>query len=92
MSRWRILRQIELPLALPVILAGVRIAAVSTIAIATVAAFFDAGGLGALILEGISQDYSDKIMAGVIAVSLIAISVAQALRVLARRAERDRTL
>jgi osmoprotectant transport system permease protein len=82
--------KVELPLALPVILAGVRIAAVSTISIATVAAYFDAGGLGALIREGISQDYGAKIMAGVIAVAALAIITEQLLRVLTRRSERHR--
>ena len=86
----QILWRVELPLALPVILAGVRVAAISTIAIATVAAFFNAGGLGALIREGISQDYGDKILAGVIAVSLIAIIAEQGLRALTRYAQRYR--
>jgi osmoprotectant transport system permease protein len=88
LSNWQILWGVELPLALPVILAGLRIATISTIAIATVAAFFNAGGLGSLIREGISQDYGDKILAGVIAVSLIAIIAEQGLRALTRRSER----
>ena len=85
LSVWQISWLVELPLALPIILAGVRIAAISTIAIATVAAFFDAGGLGALIREGISQDYSDNIWAGVLAVALLAILFEQSLRFLVRR-------
>ncbi len=88
LSNWQILWGVELPLALPVILAGLRIATISTIAIATVAAFFNAGGLGSLIREGISQDYGDKILAGVIAVSLIAIIAEQGLRALTRLSER----
>jgi osmoprotectant transport system permease protein len=88
LSPRQILWRVELPLATPVILAGVRIAAISTISIATVAAFFDAGGLGALIREGISQDYGAKIMAGVIAVSVIAIIAEQLLRALVRRSQR----
>lgn len=91
LSPRQVLWRVELPLALPVILAGVRIAAISTISIATVAAFFDAGGLGALIREGISQDYGAKIMAGVIAVSAIAIGIEQVLRALERRSQRYRT-
>jgi osmoprotectant transport system permease protein len=90
LSDWQILLRVELPLALPVILAGVRVATISTIAIATVAAFFDAGGLGALIREGISQDYGDKIIAGVIAVSVIAIAAEQGLRRLTYAAQRYR--
>lgn len=88
----QIMRQVEIPLAMPVILAGVRVAAVATIAIATVAAFFDAGGLGALIREGISQDYGEKILAAVIAVTVIAITVDQGLRWLIWRSERYRRL
>ncbi len=88
LNNWQILWGVELPLALPVILAGLRIATISTIAIATVAAFFNAGGLGALIREGISQDYGDKILAGVIAVSFIAIIAEQGLRALTRLSER----
>jgi osmoprotectant transport system permease protein len=91
LSSGQTLIRVELPLALPVILAGVRIAAVATISIATVAAFFDAGGLGALIREGISQDYGAKIMAGVIAVSAIAITAEQLLRYATHRAQRYRT-
>ena len=88
LNSWQILWGVELPLALPVILAGLRIATIATIAIATVAAFFNAGGLGALIREGISQDYGDKIVAGVIAVSFIAILAEQGLRALTRLSER----
>jgi osmoprotectant transport system permease protein len=88
LSPWQILMRVELPLALPVLLAGLRIATISTIAIATVAAFFNAGGIGSLIREGISQDYGDKILAGVLAVSVIAIGAEQGLRALARASER----
>jgi osmoprotectant transport system permease protein len=87
-SDWQVLRHVELPLALPVILAGVRIAAISTIAIATIAAFFNAGGLGALIREGIGQDYGEKIMAGVLAVAAIAILTEQGLRALTRLSQK----
>jgi osmoprotectant transport system permease protein len=88
---WQVLTRVELPLALPVILAGVRVATVSTISIATVAAFFDAGGLGAIIREGISQDFGAKILAGVIAVALIAIAADQVLRGLVRWTQRYRS-
>jgi osmoprotectant transport system permease protein len=90
LSDWQMLTTVELPLALPVILAGVRIAVISTIAIATVAAFFNAGGLGSLIREGISQDYGDKILAGVIAVSALAILAEMGLRFLVRMSQRYR--
>ncbi|WP_322743562.1 ABC transporter permease [Vasconcelosia minhoensis] len=70
-----ILLQVELPLALPVIFAGIRIAAVSTISLATIASFFGSDSLGKLIFEGISAGgtRNDKVMAGAIGAALLAI-------------------
>lgn len=71
----RLLR-VEFPLALPVVLAGVRLAAVTGIGIATIGAKFNAGGLGTLLFEGIAQTgRSDKIWAGAIAVGGLALGV-----------------
>jgi osmoprotectant transport system ATP-binding protein len=53
MSRWAVLLRVELPLAVPVILAGVRTALVLTVATATLATFIDAGGLGGGLVTGI---------------------------------------
>ena len=61
---WQRLVRIELPLALPLIISGIRIAVVTVIGIATVAAFIDAGGLGTIILAGIDQNYTEKILVG----------------------------
>ena len=71
----QILLQVELPLALPVILAGIRIAIVSTISLATLASFFGAKSLGNLIFEGIAAGgmRNDKIMAGAIGAAFLAI-------------------
>lgn len=55
----RLLR-VELPLALPVLVAGIRIATVSTVALVTIGAFVGYGGLGSLILEGFSSGTADK--------------------------------
>lgn len=70
-----ILLKVELPLALPVIFAGIRIATVSTISLATLASFFGAGSLGSLIFEGISAGgtRNDKIVAGAIGAAFLAI-------------------
>ncbi|GAC1403175.1 MAG: hypothetical protein NVSMB64_04370 [Candidatus Velthaea sp.] len=68
----RLLR-VELPQALPAIIAGIRVATVSLIAVATVASFIHAGGLGDLLFEGIHQDDPQKIVAGSIAAGLLAI-------------------
>jgi osmoprotectant transport system permease protein len=70
---------------LPVILAGVRIALISMIAIASVAAYINAGGLGVLIFEGIDQDYSGKIIAGTIVVAFLAIVADFTLRRIEKR-------
>lgn len=75
MTKMQILLRIELPLAIPVMLAGIRIAVVSTISLATLASFFGANSLGNLIFEGIATGglRGDKIMAGAIGASLLAI-------------------
>ncbi|HEX3469136.1 MAG TPA: ABC transporter permease [Candidatus Elarobacter sp.] len=74
------LLRVEFPAALPVILGGVRIATVSLIALATVAAWINAGGLGVLLFEGISTDNPDKIVAGALAAAALAIAADLALR------------
>jgi osmoprotectant transport system permease protein len=75
MSKWRLLLEVELPLAVPVILAGLRTAAVMCIGIAAIAAYIGAGGLGVFIQQGIDQAYGEMILAGAILVSLLAILV-----------------
>jgi len=71
-NSWQRLVRIELPLALPLIISGIRIAVVTVIGIATVAAFIDAGGLGTIILAGIDQNYTEKILVGGILTALLA--------------------
>ena len=65
---------VELPLALPVVLAGVRIAAVVSIGLATIAAAIGAGGLGVLIYRGIATVDNRLILAGAIPAALLAIA------------------
>ncbi|NTV65994.1 MAG: ABC transporter permease, partial [Oscillochloris sp.] len=84
MNSWQRLTQVELPLALPLMLAGLRIATLSTIGIATVAAFVNAGGLGTLLFDGVRTSNHQKIIAGAIAVSLLAVGA----NLLLRQAER----
>jgi len=67
------LRQVEIPIAVPVIMAGVRTAVVMNIGVAAIAAYIGAGGLGVLISRGISQSDSRQLIAGAIAVSALAI-------------------
>jgi len=76
LSIWQTAWKVQLPLALPVILAGVRIATVVVVAIATIGAKFGAGGLGTLLFDGIAQaGRMDKIWTGAIIVGLIAIGL-----------------
>lgn len=71
-QRWL---RVQIPLALPVILAGMRIAAVVAVSIATIGAKFGAGGLGKLLFDGIAQNRYDKIVAGAVAVALLALAL-----------------
>lgn len=76
--------QVEIPLALPAIVGGIRIATVSLIGIATIAAWIDAGGLGALVFEGLHQDDPAKIVAGSLAAILLALAADAVLRLAER--------
>jgi osmoprotectant transport system permease protein len=75
MNGWQRWQKVQLPLALPVILAGVRLATIVAIAIATIGAKFGAGGLGTLLFDGIAQNRYDKILAGSIVVALLTLIV-----------------
>jgi osmoprotectant transport system permease protein len=88
MSGWQRLVGVELPLALPLILAGTRIAALSIIGIATIAAYINAGGLGRLLFEGVTTSNPQKIIAGALAVSALAIGANLVLWLVERRAAR----
>lgn len=59
----RLLLKVELPLAMPVIVAGLRVATVSTVALTTVGTILDAGGLGDLLSEGVNSDFKAQIFA-----------------------------
>jgi osmoprotectant transport system permease protein len=87
MSGWQRLLRIELPLALPVILAGVRIATVTIIGIGAVAALINAGGIGRLLFDGVSTSNPQKVVAGSIAAATLAGLANLLLRFLERRAQ-----
>src|SRR5665213_598442 len=74
MSPRQVLFKVELPLAMPVILAGVRTATVINVGVATLAAYIAAGGLGEFIFGGISLNNTNMILAGAIPAALLAIS------------------
>ncbi len=73
MTGWQILSKIELPLALPVIMAGIRTSTVITIGVATLATFVGAGGLGDLIMRGITMLNTPLILVGAIPAAILAI-------------------
>ena len=75
MRELQVLRRVELPLALPVILAGLRTSAVQVIATATLGAVLGTGGLGRYILDGISQQDDGQLIVGALLVALLAIGV-----------------
>ena len=76
--------RVQLPLALPVIIAGVRIALVTTISLATITAWINAGGLGELLFNGITRNNQSMIWAGTIAVTALALLADQVLRLVER--------
>jgi osmoprotectant transport system permease protein len=73
MNKLQVLSKVELPLAMPVIFAGVRTATVITVGVATLASYIAAGGLGEFIFGGISLNNTNMILAGAIPAALLAI-------------------
>ncbi|RFU86334.1 ABC transporter permease [Streptomyces triticagri] len=70
---WRLLWEVELPLALPALMAGVRIATVSTVALTTVGAIVDYGGLGGLIMSGLRTDFKAQVLTASVLCVLLAV-------------------
>ncbi|WP_129285162.1 ABC transporter permease [Streptomyces sp. GZWMJZ-114] len=70
---WRLLWEVELPLALPAVLGGVRIATVSTVALTTVGAIVDYGGLGSLILDGLDTTFKAQVLAASVLCVVLAV-------------------
>jgi osmoprotectant transport system permease protein len=88
MSGPQILWRIEIPLALPAIVAGVRIAMVMVISITAIATYISAGGLGTLLREGVSTAYNEEIEAGVLAIVVLALLANLLLRLIEAAAAR----
>ncbi|CAN5317464.1 ABC transporter permease subunit [soil metagenome] len=85
MREGQVLREVELPVALPVILVGVRTAAVQVVATATLGAVFATGGLGRFIIDGIAQRRYDEVFAGALVVALLSIMTELAFECVQRR-------
>lgn len=71
----KLLLRIELPLAVPVIMAGVRVATVSTVALVTVGFIVGSGGLGQLIAEGVDTDFKAQVMTASVLCVLLAVAL-----------------
>ncbi len=82
----QILRQVELPVALPIILVGIRTAAVQVVATATLGAVVATGGLGRYIIDGIAQRRNEEVFAGALIVALLSILTELAFTAIARAA------
>jgi osmoprotectant transport system permease protein len=85
MSTLQRLWRVEIPLAMPVIIAGVRISVVVNIGVTAIAAYIGAGGLGTFISRGISQTDVRQLLTGALALALLAIVADTALLWLQRR-------
>lgn len=83
MTRAQAFRRVEVPLALPTLIAGLRIVTVQGIGLAVVAALIGAGGLGSFVFQGIGQGAVDLVLLGAIPTILLALAADFALRVLA---------
>lgn len=75
LTTFQVLTKVQIPLALPVIMAGVRIASVTAVGLMTMAAFIGAGGLGYLVFSGIRTVNNNQILAGAIPACLLALVV-----------------
>jgi osmoprotectant transport system permease protein len=89
MSAAQVLARVEFPQALPVMIGGVRIAAIATIAIATLGGYVGGDGLGVLIFNGLTLHQPAMIVAGSLAASALAVAVDALLRLIERRARRS---
>jgi osmoprotectant transport system permease protein len=90
MTRGQILGAIELPLALPVILTGIRIVLVQNIGLVAIAALIGAGGLGTFIFQGIGQTAIDLVLLGALPTVALAFSAAVLLDALVESMDRTR--
>lgn len=85
MTAWQMLTRVELPLALPVIVTGIRVVLVQNIGMVTVAALIGGGGLGTFVFQGIGQTAIDLVLLGAIPIVTLAFSAAVLLDALVER-------
>jgi osmoprotectant transport system permease protein len=85
MSGPQVLAKVELPLAVPLLMDGVRLAAVQVVATATIAALVAGGGLGTLITDGFGRQDQAEVVAGALCVLVLALTVEASMALLQRR-------
>jgi osmoprotectant transport system permease protein len=89
-TRLQVLTKIKLPLAMPIIIAGIRNMAVMTIALAGIASFIGAGGLGVAIYRGITTNNKAMTMVGSLLIAILAIAVDFLIGILEKKVKRHR--
>ncbi len=90
MTDRQLLFQVELPLAMGTIMAGIRVATVIAIGVATIAAAVGAGGLGEFVFRGVAMVDNQLILAGAIPAAALALTADFALGLLQKRLQRNR--
>ncbi|SHI47042.1 osmoprotectant transport system permease protein [Clostridium cavendishii DSM 21758] len=75
MTKTQILKMVQLPLALPIMMAGIRISAVTAVGLMTIAAFIGAGGLGYMVFSGVQTVDNNMILAGAIPACMLALLI-----------------
>ena len=90
MTEGQVLRGIEIPFAIPVIVGGLRSASVQVIATATLGAVYGLGALGGFIVEGVAQRDDGRLFAGVVLVALLALGAEAGLALVQRRLSSSR--
>lgn len=85
MNKWQLVTKVQVPLAMPSILAGIRLAIISTTGIATIAATINAGGLGKILLSGLRTMNTYKIAWGTILSVIIALAADMLLKLLEKK-------
>jgi osmoprotectant transport system permease protein len=92
MSGMQVFRRVELPLAMPLVMAGIRIASVQVVATATIAALVGAGGLGRLVTDGLSSQNQGELLTGAVVVAALAMVVESALALVQRLVDPTRAI
>jgi len=72
-GRWRVFTRVELPLALPALFAGIRVATVTTVGLVTVTVFIGEGGLGSMLMEGFQNTFRTEELVGAVLVVALAV-------------------